>query len=315
MTKSGLAKHLLTCGKRDRSRCLVCKQEFTTYTGVRLHEQKAHPEVFNEQKRGEIKRPDSEIFTILANIEAKAPKKTPFLSQMVRESGLTKDQVRHRREKPIYQEYLRSAKLKIKDTSMAVKTRAGIGCPAREKKEENGAGNSNTPNEDQDATEDRLPQEQSDSVAGECIDGGEGMGGNIANQEKPNKTGGKRIREESMSPLSQPAPRRLCRAESDTAPPIAERKTPVVVDESLREFLAVERGKALVDNNNAPLDELCDAGLTLPNSALVPFLDKWIEQQFQNKGGAKRGGRKGVVRATYNYGGTDRGVGPRASTY
>nr|CAI5847100.1 unnamed protein product [Callosobruchus analis] len=109
VTKSGLAKHLLTCGKRDRSKCQFRKQEFSTYTGFG-YMSKRHT------RRKERNKKDSEIFTILANIEARAPKKSPFMSQMVKESGLTKDQVRHRREKPIYQEYLRLARTQLRKT-------------------------------------------------------------------------------------------------------------------------------------------------------------------------------------------------------
>ncbi|CAH2020243.1 unnamed protein product [Acanthoscelides obtectus] len=47
---------------------------------------------------------------IMARIEAATIKGQPFIDRMVSDTGLTRDQVRHRRNKPVYKEYLCAAK-------------------------------------------------------------------------------------------------------------------------------------------------------------------------------------------------------------
>nr|CAI5847802.1 unnamed protein product [Callosobruchus analis] len=81
-TKSGLAKHSKTCGQRDRSKCQHCDRSLTTFNGVRLHELRAHAAEYNDELRGEQRRPESEIFTALAAIEASSVKGEAFIKKM-----------------------------------------------------------------------------------------------------------------------------------------------------------------------------------------------------------------------------------------
>nr|CAI5858874.1 unnamed protein product [Callosobruchus analis] len=57
MTKSSLAKHLLSCGVRDRS------------GGVRLHEARMHTGLDNEARRKDLKMSEAEIFQRMAEIQ------------------------------------------------------------------------------------------------------------------------------------------------------------------------------------------------------------------------------------------------------
>ncbi|CAH2019450.1 unnamed protein product [Acanthoscelides obtectus] len=184
-TKSGLNKHLLTCGKRDRTKCQYCKAGFTTYTGVRLHEQRAHPEAENDSRRRELRRPDSEIYDILANIEIQSHK-GPFMAKMVAESGLTKDQIRHRRDKPIYKQYLDAARKKQQPIPSPSVPCEPPTCPTNEKIDHQAA--TSTP-----------PTARDDVKEGECSSA-------VASALSPitpdPMTSRKRIRNESMSPLS-----------------------------------------------------------------------------------------------------------------
>nr|CAI5847800.1 unnamed protein product [Callosobruchus analis] len=110
VTKSGLAKHLKTCGTRSRSECQFCGRSFSTYNGVRAHELRAHTEDYNNELRANQKRPEAELLVLMANIEVTVRKGEPFVGRMMQATGLTKDQIRHRRAKPIYQEYLLAAR-------------------------------------------------------------------------------------------------------------------------------------------------------------------------------------------------------------
>ncbi|CAH2017715.1 unnamed protein product [Acanthoscelides obtectus] len=297
-TKSGLNKHLLTCGKRDRTKCQYCKAGFTTYTGVRLHEQRAHPEAENDSRRRELRRPDSEIYDILANIEIQSHK-GPFMAKMVAESGLTKDQIRHRRDKPIYKQYLDAARKKQQPIPSPSVPCEPPTCPTNEKIDHQAA--TSTP-----------PTARDDVKEGECSSA-------VASALSPitpdPMTSRKRIRNESMSPLSQPTVRRpRTDAVNLTAnSPAQVEQTQVVIEPALREYLASEREAALA-NGNGHLADLCQAGSSLAVNDLASYLDNWIIEDFQ-KGGRKynpnghRGGPKS------NYGGTRPGRGPRVESY
>ncbi|CAH1995343.1 unnamed protein product [Acanthoscelides obtectus] len=297
-TKSGLNKHLLTCGKRDRTKCQYCNAGFTTYTGVRLHEQKAHPEPENDNRRRELRRPDSEIYDILATIETQTHK-GPFMAKMVAESGLTKDQIRHRRDKPIYKQYLDAATKKQLIPSPSVPCEPPT-CLTSEKNDYQAA--TSTP-----------PSARDDVKEGECS---AAVASTLLPLSPDPTTNRRRIRQESMSPLSQPTVRRP-RTEADNLTansPAQVEQTQVVIEPALREYFASEREAALA-NGNGHLADLCQAGSSLAINDLASYLDNWILELFQ-KGGRKynsngyRGGQK-----PKNYGGTRPGRGPRVESY
>lgn len=106
-TKSGLAKHAKTCGVRDRTKCQACGLEFTTFTGLRLHEVRAHP---NLTVAAPPPLTEMEYFELMAHTEVRL-KRGEFINIKISEvTGLSKDQIRHRRAKPIYQGYLENAR-------------------------------------------------------------------------------------------------------------------------------------------------------------------------------------------------------------
>lgn len=104
-TKSGLAKHLKSCGSRDRTKCQYCGMAFTTYTGVRLHEIRSHP----NKTVTPTALTDAESYELMAHTEVRL-KKGEFINIKINQvTGLTKDQIRHRRAKAIYKDYLAKA--------------------------------------------------------------------------------------------------------------------------------------------------------------------------------------------------------------
>ncbi|CAH2017512.1 unnamed protein product [Acanthoscelides obtectus] len=98
-TKNGLTRHRPACGTVERTKCQYCGSEFSSFTGVRLHEHRAHAAAVNDEKRERLERPESELMQIMARIEAATIKGQPFIDRMVSDTGLTRDQVRHRRNK------------------------------------------------------------------------------------------------------------------------------------------------------------------------------------------------------------------------
>lgn len=78
-----------------------------TYNGVGLHEMRAHP---NDTNEGNGQAPKTltefEYMTIMAKIEVSL-RKGEFINLKIGEAtGLTKDQIRHKHNKAIYQQYL-----------------------------------------------------------------------------------------------------------------------------------------------------------------------------------------------------------------
>ncbi|CAH2014096.1 unnamed protein product [Acanthoscelides obtectus] len=273
-------------------------QDLQHTQGVRLHEQRAHPEPENDNRRRELRRPDSEIYDILATIETQTHK-GPFMAKMVAESGLTKDQIRHRRDKPIYKQYLDAARKKQLIPSPSVPCEPPT-CLTSEKN-------------DHQAVTSTPPTARDDVKEGECS---AAVASTLSPLSPDPTTSRRRIRQESMSPLSQPTVRRpRTEAVNLTAnSPAQVEQTQVVIEPALREYLASEREAALA-NGNGHLADLCQAGSSLAINDLASYLDNWILELFQ-KGGRKynsngyRGGQK-----PKNYGGTRPGRGPRVESY
>lgn len=114
-TRSGMLKHLKECGSRDRRKCGFCEREFATFLALRCHERAAHKDLYMEQEEQKAKPSEAEVFAKIAEMEANK-KSNYFLNDIAQALGLTKDQVRHRRDKPEYREYLRRAREKAKSS-------------------------------------------------------------------------------------------------------------------------------------------------------------------------------------------------------
>lgn len=110
VTRSGLAKHLKTCGVRSRNQCQYCSAPFNTFQGVRQHEKKAHSESYYKDLESQLPVAESVQLFQMAQIEARATKGSPFLVEMANVTGLTKDQIKYKRSKEIYQQYLLDAR-------------------------------------------------------------------------------------------------------------------------------------------------------------------------------------------------------------
>lgn len=94
-----------------RTACVYCGASFKTFAGTRQHEKKSHPEEYNRDLETGRPRQESEMYATIARAEAvmrlRGEKYFPY--GLVKDSGLTKDQIRHRRAKPVYQKYLEHA--------------------------------------------------------------------------------------------------------------------------------------------------------------------------------------------------------------
>ena len=112
-TALNLGTHKRTCGMSKRTRCQFCKLNFSNFQAVRQHERRAHTELYQKDLAARLPKSDVELFTTLARIEASAVQGKPFLELMTAQTGLTVHQVRHRREKPAYKQYLERAKKEV----------------------------------------------------------------------------------------------------------------------------------------------------------------------------------------------------------
>jgi len=108
-SRRGLQKHVKGCGTRDRTWCEFCDRTFDHFQAVRCHEKRAHPEQFQSTSEDKLKVSEAELLEKIAEVEANK-KGCYFVKDIMEATRLTKDQVRHKREKPLYQEYLRIAK-------------------------------------------------------------------------------------------------------------------------------------------------------------------------------------------------------------
>lgn len=93
--------------------CNYCGKQFGSYISVRLHERVGHPLEYNAELESRLPEPDSLVYERLAAIEARAVKGAAFINEMARATGLTKDQVRHRRTKPEYKIVLENTKRRV----------------------------------------------------------------------------------------------------------------------------------------------------------------------------------------------------------
>ncbi|XP_017768902.1 PREDICTED: uncharacterized protein LOC108557038, partial [Nicrophorus vespilloides] len=97
-----------------RTGCSHCGQRFASYKLVRQHESRSHPLEYRRELEAKLPLPESELMAKIAKIEAGSKRGGKFYSEMVRATGLTEHQVRHRREQKIYQRYLTEARAQVR---------------------------------------------------------------------------------------------------------------------------------------------------------------------------------------------------------
>lgn len=112
-TKSGLAKHLKSCEENSRRTCRYCEATFSSFAGLRTHESRAHRAKEAARAGEEIAKTSQEIYQDLARAEAGISPGRPLYNSLMAATGLTRDQIRHRREKPLYKELLQLEKAAI----------------------------------------------------------------------------------------------------------------------------------------------------------------------------------------------------------
>lgn len=111
--KSNLTKHVKTCSESQRRSCRHCGAHFATFAGLRAHESRTHRAEEASLASHEKGKTGQEILQELARAEAAMPSGLPLYSSLIAATGLTRDQIRHRRDKPIYRELLEIAKEEI----------------------------------------------------------------------------------------------------------------------------------------------------------------------------------------------------------
>lgn len=108
--RSALVKHFLTRAATHRRQCQYWDAKFANFRALRTHERKSHEDAYLASLESKLALTDAEIFSRLAAIEARAKKGVPFVAERVAATGLTKNQIRHRRLKPQNKECLDRAK-------------------------------------------------------------------------------------------------------------------------------------------------------------------------------------------------------------
>nr|CAI5847797.1 unnamed protein product [Callosobruchus analis] len=230
------------------------------------------------------------------------------------ELGSTRDQLKHRLSKPIYSEYVQMAKSSATPKpqppsvlQMLVKSNAT-------NRSKPGADGEPRQPAERGPTDAPSPSNNCEAQGVPEVSGGV-VGPHNSGVASITPTVRKRAREESMSPLTQPSPQRPRRGSipACTPPPPTQAtlNARAQVDPVLSDFLSREREAAL-GNGKAHLVDLCDAAMDLSDSELAAFLDRWIEQQIQNKGGRKYERREA---GGDSYGGLHRGRGSKATLY
>lgn len=116
-SKSNLVRHQRTCEESKRRKCRYCVETFNSFASVRIHERRAHAHEFNEELAKKLPPTETELMATMAEIEAKSKVSGVFIKSMMTATGLTKDQIRHRRAKPNYQDHLSRAREKLASTS------------------------------------------------------------------------------------------------------------------------------------------------------------------------------------------------------
>lgn len=109
-----------TCGIRSRQECLYCKETFDSFRGVRTHEERVHKDIIQQTSVTQARRTEAEILRDMADLESKLAPNSQVLVVLSRATGLTKHQVRHRREKQAYKDLLELHKRKNKNLMASV---------------------------------------------------------------------------------------------------------------------------------------------------------------------------------------------------
>ncbi|XP_017777423.1 PREDICTED: uncharacterized protein LOC108563300 [Nicrophorus vespilloides] len=81
---------------------------------MRQHESRIHPLEYRKELEAKLPLPESELMAKIAKIEAGSKRGGKFYTEMVRATGLTEHQVRHRREQKVYQRYLTEARAQVR---------------------------------------------------------------------------------------------------------------------------------------------------------------------------------------------------------
>jgi hypothetical protein len=116
VAKPGLARHQKDCGSRDISKCQFCEASFPSFIGVRQHERRAHPDLYKQDLEARLPEAESSLLAKIAKVEASNTTGI-FYNDMVAATGLTKHQIRHRRDKPQYKLYLENARKELAASS------------------------------------------------------------------------------------------------------------------------------------------------------------------------------------------------------
>ncbi|CAH1995342.1 unnamed protein product [Acanthoscelides obtectus] len=119
-----LRRHVTARACGDKLKCGHCPQRFGSFRSTRLHERKAHSvEYAKEAADLRDPVPETEIFQIMAGIEAQNPA-GHINKRMAEVTSLTIDQIRGKRRKPDYQKYLELAKRKLQAPGSRKPTRS-----------------------------------------------------------------------------------------------------------------------------------------------------------------------------------------------
>lgn len=86
---------------------------------------------YNKELESQLLGNDAILFTTMAEIEVRCIKGKPFIKDMVESTGLTRDQIRHRRSKPIYNDYIELAKRNKALSKEPRATLTGLGAPTQ----------------------------------------------------------------------------------------------------------------------------------------------------------------------------------------
>ncbi|EFA11715.1 hypothetical protein TcasGA2_TC001802 [Tribolium castaneum] len=74
---------------------------FASFISVHQHKRRHHRKLYMSDLQTSAKKPDVELMTICADVEATAPRNTPFLRNLMITIGATEDVVRHLRVKTV----------------------------------------------------------------------------------------------------------------------------------------------------------------------------------------------------------------------
>lgn len=109
-SRPSLNRHIASRECGDRGTCIHCNKTFNSFALVRQHERRSHPTEYTAANRA-LKDPNQDSVNLMkiAKIEARSHKLVS-IRELVAETGLTENQVRSRRERPIYKEYLDEAR-------------------------------------------------------------------------------------------------------------------------------------------------------------------------------------------------------------